>query len=451
MILDTFYLLFKSDTKQASTDVTELSKKIEILKNKGKDRSEQENKGLKEGIKRHKELSNEVAENTNQYVKMAEGIAGVITAAISFRAISNGIFGTAADNSGLQVQADLIGQSTVNLKAYGQAAKDAGGNSEALTGYLQGLFERFSAVGLGSKIPEVSEVFGKIRNQLKIAGSDLGQRERIFQAFNIPQGLKPLLSLPDKQYDEIIARNLELAKNTQEGAKIAREYADSWSQVENAINTTFTAIGSEVLPAFKDVNKELVTFFSNISKNKQELEYIKTGIAAIAAVITAALIPALVSMGTAAAVAAAPVLAIAAVGLGAYKGGKAIYDYSATHGYNAGKAPPATSSKTNQESYKTSTEPLDDPKNASILQQIMRGKHADLINNGKDSLGFATESQLGVSGGGGGGHRSVSVKTGDIHVHTNATDAKGISGDMTSELMQHIQHAISNIDDGMAY
>ncbi len=450
MILDTFYLLFKSDSKQASNDVSELAKKIELLKNKGKDRSEQENKDLKESIKRHKELSNELTENTNQYVKMAEGIAGVITAAISFRAISNGIFGTAADNSGLQVQADLIGQSTVNLKAYGQAAKDAGGSSEALTGYLQGLFERFSAVGLGSSIPEVSEVLGKIRSQLKIAGGDLGQRERIFQAFNVPQGLKPLLSLPDAEYDKVIARNLELAENTEKGAKIARAYAESWSEVENSLNTTFTAIGSEVLPAFRDINKELITFFSSISKNKQELDYIKTGIEAIAVVITAALIPALISMGAAAATAAAPVLAIAAVGVGAFKGAKFLYDYSSTHGYNSPASPKGSSSKIPGESYRTSSEELDDPKNAGILQQILRGRHADLINNGKDSIDFATKSQLGVNGGSG-GNRSVSVKTGDIHVHTNATDAAGISNDLSSEFIRHMQHAISNLDDGVSH
>lgn len=449
MILDTFYLLFKSDSKQASNDIGELTKKIDALKSKGKSRSEQEDKDLKESIKRHKELSNEVAENTNQYVKMAEGITGVITAAISFRAISNGIFGTAADNSGLQVQADLIGQSTVNLKAYGQAAKDAGGNSEALTGYLQGLFERFSAVGLGSKIPEVSEVLGKIRNQLKIAGGDLGQRERIFQAFNVPQGLKPLLSLPDAEYDKIIARNLELAENTEKGAKIARAYAESWSEVENSLNTTFTAIGSEVLPAFRDINKELTSFFASISQNKEQLGYIKTGVEAIAVVIVAALIPALTSAGIAAATAAAPILAIAAVGIGAFKGAKAVYDYSATHGYNAKFQSPNSTLKASGENYKTSTESLEDPRNAGILQQIMKGKHADLINNGKDSLDFATKSQLGVGSGGGG--KNLSVKTGDIHVHTNATDASGISNDITGELMHHIQHAISNLDDGMSY
>lgn len=449
MILDTFYLLFKSDSKQVSSDVNELAKKIEILKLKGKDRSEQENKDLKESVKQHKELSATLQENQTQYTKIAEGIAGAVTAAISFGSISKGIFGAAADNSALQVQADLIGQSTVNLKAYGQAAKDAGGSSEELGGFLQGLFQRFSAVGLGSKIPEVGEVLGKIRAQLKIAGNDLGQRERIFQQFNVPQGVKSLLSLPDDEYNKSITKNLELAANTEKGARIARDYAESWSEVENALNTVFTALGSNVLPAFKDVNSELITFFKSVANNKEDLKNITIGIEILAGAIALSLTPALVSMGIAAATAAASITAIAAVGLGAYKGTKWLYDWSSTHGFNSGAKTSAVS-KGVPGSFKTSNEALDKPENIDIIKQLQLSHVNDLVNNGKTSLDFATKSQLGINNNTN-SNKTISVKVGDVHIHTAATDAHGIGDEVSTQLMQHLQSAISNLDDGVNY
>lgn len=343
MILDTFYMLFKSDTSQAAKGVADLEKKIAGLTKLGEYRTDKETKNLKEAQKQYKELNQQLKETENQYTKVAESLVQATTGAITFGSIIKGIFSTGSLNSNLQVQSKLIGQTTTDLKAYGAAAKAAGGSSEDAAGYIQGLFERFSAIGLGSRVPKAGQIFDKIRQQLKLAGSDLGQREGVFQRFNVPQGLKPLLSLSDEEYAKSIALNQKLADNTAAGAEEARKYSESWANVQSSLSGVFTTIGTDLFPAFETVNKELVDFFDYLKDNKGIAELTFTGAAiavtAFSGALVGTLVPALATLGTVAATALAP-LAIITGGVAL---GKAAYNYSSTHGFNASKGAPATS------------------------------------------------------------------------------------------------------------
>lgn len=81
-------------------------------------------------------------------------------------------------------------------------------------------------------------------------------------------------------------------------------------------------------------------------------------------------------------------------------------------------------------------------------QQVMQG-----IMMGKQAIGDANASPFNSVGSGAFGTGTISggtsVKTGDIHVHTQATDANGISRDIASTLKTHLRNLVSNMDDGI--
>ncbi len=473
MILDTFYLLFKSDSAQAVKDVGELDKKVDTLRQTGKKQSEQQQKDAKESTKQHKEFNDSLKETGYQYTKIAESLAQATVAAVSFGSIAKGIFGTASSNSTLQVQSKLIGQSAVELRGFGEAAKAAGGDAESVTGYIQGLFERFSDVGLGSRVPAISKVFAQIREQLAIAGDDLGQREKVFQNFNVPAGLKPLLSESKEDYERDIALQLKLAEVTERAAATSREFEKAWAQTGSALTSIFSEVGDDVLPLFTSMNEEIQEFFGLFKDHEHYAEAFLLAMAGAAAVLTKSLIglaTSFLGVGTAAAAAETAVVAPAgAASVAAYLsgGGGAAAGVTA-----AGLAIPAAivagGAGLAYGAYKLSSnygygknakrsDPMADKKSAlgiptyppEIEEQLKLGQ----IARAKRDLDFAGQSQAGVSNitVGGGGGRSISVKTGDIHVHSAASDATGIARDTATELEKQINMAISNMDDGVKY
>ena len=81
-ILDTFYLLFKSDAGNVKTDMAAMEKQIDALREKGKKRSEQENKDLKELIARQKELTDSVKDSQKETDKFVNSIADATAALV---------------------------------------------------------------------------------------------------------------------------------------------------------------------------------------------------------------------------------------------------------------------------------------------------------------------------------------------------------------------------------
>lgn len=67
----------------------------------------------------------------------------------------------------------------------------------------------------------------------------------------------------------------------------------------------------------------------------------------------------------------------------------------------------------------------------------------------QSSILAANHSLASASSGGIG--KSVSVKTGDISINTQATDAQGIANTVASELKNQIRLAMNNLDDGVNY
>lgn len=321
MIIDTFYMLFKSN----AADV--------IKGNKAVEKSTQElGDNLKDTGKAAEELG-------KQYVKVVEGATQALTGLVSFRAIASGLFKSSEINSDLQVQSKLLGQSVNDLKAYSQAVEAAGGSSAAFGEAIQNIFQDISSKG--GTLPAIDKVIEKWRAVLKQAGGDTGTQERLFQQLGISDvGLKSLLLESDEEFNKVISAQKDLVSNTEAGANAAREYQKSWTEVKKSVDSVYTSIGSDLFPAITAINGALTNFF-NILKDHEHLAEAVFGGAAIG---LAALGGALVKGGlvragiaSAGAVGGLPVLAGAAIIGGGAIAAKAAYDWSSHNGFNANR------------------------------------------------------------------------------------------------------------------
>lgn len=426
MILDVFYFLFKSDTKDAQKNVDDLGKKVDVLKDKGKKRSEQENKDLKDNIKQHKELSESLKDNETQYTKIGASIAEAAASALSFSVIAKGVFGAANSNSALQVQGKLINQNTAELKAFGAAAEQAGGSAQSIYDYANNTFQEFSSLGLGDRLPAIEKQVDNLRTKIK--GLSLGQATRILNQLGIDQGARPLLFLSETEYAKAIEYNRELTKNTEKGAEVAREYAKSWSQVSQAFDSLYTSIGSEALPGLQSLNKELAVFIKYLAEGgigKDIFDFLHPN--------------AKIENKTINRLGERPITEndITDVKKGEKRNRRNIYD---DYSQNPAK-----------ESYKIATEPLSQsfPEDAAKLT----AKYRAATSNVNSAVSLATNSQIGFGAVGKaptGDTKNITIKIGDIHVNTNASDSHGVALDITNGLKSQIYFALSNIDDGIA-
>lgn len=75
----------------------------------------------------------------------------------------------------------------------------------------------------------------------------------------------------------------------------------------------------------------------------------------------------------------------------------------------------------------------------------------EAILRGQMALGIASNTPFGSPAGAGDSTRTSNIKIDAINVHTQATDAQGISGAIGDELSSHLRTTVSNFDDGVAY
>lgn len=179
-VLDTLYLLFKTDASQAKTELEQLNQKIEKLKESGKKRSEQENKDLKEMIARQKDLQGVLKESQKTSSQLTDSLASAAAALVGFGAIRSGIVNVSEFNSGLAVQSKLLGQNAKDLEILSHAAKLAGGSSEGALSNIAGIGKLLlnTPNGGGSALNWLPNVAADLD---KKAGNDMIARRRVLQ------------------------------------------------------------------------------------------------------------------------------------------------------------------------------------------------------------------------------------------------------------------------------
>ncbi len=410
MILDTFYLLFKSDSSQAAKGIDELDKKIESLTAKGKKRSEQENKDLKDSLKQRKELNQNLKETEQLYEKITDNIVRAATSIFSFAAVSKGFLSTTENNSKLAIQGKLLGQSAKDLKAYGYAVESAGGDSEAFSNQIQKTSDEiFEITG---KVPAATEVVKKL-----FQATALGRKQALetgdTSLFNFEAGragiipaARPFFLQTEEEAEKSVNQYKSLAEGTNEAAESAREYGKALVYLKASIDSLFTS-DSKILPFFANITNNLAGNIAGLAQGKlgKFINDIQNG--------------------------------------NFEEAGRAYLNFR----YGGGKSP----SNSNNENLNETTDNIYNQDLFNTDKPTQSELVVNALKNSKNSLSAARNTTLGYDSFNSGSSKSYSVKTGDINVYTNATDAQGIARDASSEWLRQITSAISNLDDGVSH
>lgn len=256
-VLDTFYILFKTNSAEAVQDVKTLDKQISDLSAKGKKRTEDEEKQLKELRKQRqastqdiKDQNAEVGKLGESFTSMAESVITAGAAVLSFGTVFNKIFDTARVNSNLQIQGKILNQNTQDILTYGAAVEAAGGTQEAFQSYLSNTTKIAADAGL--PLGKVGDYFANIRKQIE--GLTPNEKLRRLGQLGITDpGMIALLEQSNEDYQRSIDLANEHARVTQQDTEMARKFSEQWSRVGQSFQTVETSMTSKALPTLIDV------------------------------------------------------------------------------------------------------------------------------------------------------------------------------------------------------
>jgi len=276
-ILDTFYLLFKTDIPTSvQKEIAGLDKQLDDLAKKGKKRSEEENKEYKELQKRRKEAvqglkdqQKEVDKISDSFVGLAQNGLAALTAFASFNGLKSGILNAAALNSSLEIQSKITGQNVDELRTYSAAVESAGGSSEGFLSTINSMTA--AAAQNGVAFTKVADLFDYYHE--KIAGLPKQEQRRILGLGGITDpGAIAFLEQSNAKYRESIDLQEKLTKATREDYEAARTFEGARTDALHSLTSAFTHLGSDVLPT---VSKELAKFddyIKGLEKQKGGIE-----------------------------------------------------------------------------------------------------------------------------------------------------------------------------------
>ena len=304
-LLETFLILFETDASEVRRGAEDAERSVD---------------DLEDSIEGADDTATELGASFGEMAKQA-GLA--LLALVSISAAREGLVNTAASVDALGKFSDRLGVSVEDVDAWGGAVESAGGTVEGFRASIDSLNEKLvetAIKGQGEIIPffaqmgiAIVDANGRARSTLDI----LPQLSDAFQSLNRQEsaaigkklGLDNatilLLQEGRVKLDELIERQRSLGVVTKEQAILAAEFNNQLGFMGRAFDTVGRLIAIELLPfitKFIMLTTDVVIFLKN---NKA---FAVSFFGAIAAVITALLIPALIK----AVVLIAPFLGIAA-------------------------------------------------------------------------------------------------------------------------------------------
>jgi hypothetical protein len=277
-VLDSFYILFKSNAKEAIQDTDALDKRISQLAAKGKNCNEAEVKQLAELRKQRQETTRDIRDQTDAtdklggaFVKMVENGAQAATSFLALGAIKSGILNAAHLNSSFEITSRLTGKSVTDLRALDAAFEAAGSSAGEFKSIYLTAFNQQAAAGLDTPAPR--EFLDKIRAALKQAPTQK-DKEQIFQRIGLPfdEAAKTFLESPDDVYAKGVASGFKNAPLQEDEAKKARDFEKEMAGVQQELMTAYKALGNDILPYVSSALHGFGDFLHEISGTPGEPE-----------------------------------------------------------------------------------------------------------------------------------------------------------------------------------
>lgn len=284
-ILETFYILFESNSKQIK-------------------------QGAQEAGAATTTLEAEIASADAAVIAAGEHIARVfenvairIASAFAIERVIEFIGSVSELNAQLLVTATRLGINVSDLDAYGQAAERAGGTREGFaqtldflnrgiadiatkgTSRLKPFFDelKIQVTDAPHHVRPLLDILGDLADRL--SGLDAQQRAGIAEKLGIDEGTVLLLAQGRRGLDDLVERQRALGVVTQEDAEKAHAFNIALQDLEQQFRHGATELGASLLPRLADFFRSVQTVFNYLAQHKGLVEGFFIGIAGVVSTI----------------------------------------------------------------------------------------------------------------------------------------------------------------------
>lgn len=433
MILETLYILFKSDTKD--------------LKKGSQDALESTNK-LNESLS---SINNSTEQLGSSFIGIAQSLLGIVTSFASIHAIISSLSKTVHYDIDLGKTSRALGVNATQLDAWDGAIRQAGGSAEEFQNSLKSLAEHFHttpAVAL-KLLPQVADVMSRISRYSAFTwGKSMGLNESTILLLR--RGRRELEGMLDQQK--------ELGLISVHNIEITTKYYQSLDNLEHSVRTLGNSVIDQLLPYFTGFFDVLTKGFKFLASHSDLIIGLLAGVSGAAISAAIAFLPLsteVVSMATA---------VIVLIGLFAllyediqtyFKGGnsitglfinklkeiahwvKTIIDLFGGFETLLNSFSPGTDLFEKLKDY------FNQDKFSSIDLQYGKKQLGLAANNPFNSLSTNTVFNRSAF------ERNVDINMGPITINTQANDAVGIAAEFGKRTIDYHRQALNNFSDNI--
>jgi hypothetical protein len=238
-ILETFYILFKSDTSNLK---------------KGSEEALNTTKKLNQSLKETDNISGRLGE---KFLGILAPLSGILAGFASVNAVISGFKNTLDYDIELGKTSRALGVNAEQLDTWDNAVRQAGGTAEGFQNSLKNLSEHFNtnpSVALRF-LPQLADVFSKVS---RFSAFKLGK------SLGLDEATILLLQQGRREVESALKQQRELGVVTQKDIELTTEYNKSLLNLQHGFRTLANAVESDLLPY-------LIKFFNYLTKGFEYL------------------------------------------------------------------------------------------------------------------------------------------------------------------------------------
>lgn len=440
-VLETFYLLFESNAKEAAADL---------------DKVEQSSDGVSESLS---ETASQATEANESFTDMIGKLKGVVAGYVGLKTVQAAL-DLANHVDILGKTADMWGKNVSQIDAWGQAAARNGGSLDGFISSMDSLNSGLSEIamtGEGALLPFLNlfgisalDASGKARDAFDILPDIADQFERLTSSEQVALGRQlglddatiRMLQMGRRELDLMIKKQQRLGVVTKEETEAAAAFNNSLADTSQIFGTLGRKILTAAMPfmtAFADIMTE---FFVFLNQNQSLVEGFFIG-------LTALMIPFAVS----AIASAAPFIAMGAAIMGVVGAIALVHDEMKN--WIAGNDSLLGRLFGSWDQYATKLYDIFDriKEGAGAVGRFLGFGDDDDIASGQSMLSTASNSGVAAVTSGAIANSAVSnsggnISIGEVKVETQSTDADGIASDIGNSLKKQMRATVDTFDDG---
>lgn len=461
-ILDTFYILFKTDADDTAKQIRGVEK-----------------------------ASDSVAQ---AFVGMASQAVAAAAAFVSLGAVVRSVFDAASVANGLYEVSKALGVNIEELSAWDDAVASSGGTAGDFQNDVRGLSEdlaKIATTGRSNLLPffqelgiKVTDAHGKVKPVLDLfpqLADSLGKVSKqqalgIGQKLGLSQGTIMLLQQGRREVEAVLAKQRELGVITEKQALIAKKFNDKLQEEAHAYRTVALEVATKALPAYTEFLDLVERGTQFVGRHSDLVIGAFLGIAAAAAIaaVTTGFLFSPVVIVTAAIGALVTAAAALYDDFKTFQAGGdsligRVVDWANKFAVLRGIFQAVADSVKLVTSFLNAMGEAIERIANSNLGKLVRAMLSSIpgrlsesfdydggLKNAQNQLNAAGSAPLAaqssrsiIAGGNTSSSRSTSVSVGEINVHTQATDAQGIGDAVGLTMGNSLRQATNTFDDGL--